>query len=162
MFIETSQTKCPNQLITESIVLSSRIRLARNFSGLSFVLQNNQIDSKVVLKKISHLVESSHPQLKFKRLIRFSDVSMQERMLMVEKRLISFKFSRMGVNNQGALILGQFKPSQDEGWYDFSLSINDEDHVRIEMTHKQYALNQLLANILSLDSYLEKFCYMVL
>jgi protein arginine kinase len=101
------------------IVLSSRVRLARNLARVPFpaTADNEQ------LRHVVDLVESAaknHPSLQNADFVRLAEVSALERQLLVEKHLISPQQAQDV--KQKAVIL-----RNDEA---VSIMINEEDHLR--------------------------------
>ena len=107
-----------------SIVVSSRIRLARNLSGMPFPSRMND-EQRVMLKQTikSAIEDSNTPFSKSLKYIDMSSVPENEVMAMVERHVISPEFAK-NVKDR-AIIL-----SDDES---ISIMIGEEDHIRIQV-----------------------------
>lgn len=103
------------------IILSSRIRLARNLDGIPFPAGLDTEKSAAVLEKVrGSLLKSTSP-------VKFSDYVMKElppveRQFLVERHLISPGLAKNGTD--GAALI-----SEDET---LSIMVNEEDHIRIQ------------------------------
>ncbi|KPU42664.1 putative ATP:guanido phosphotransferase [Oxobacter pfennigii] len=106
-----------------NIVLSSRIRLARNISGYHFPHVMNDEESKKIIKKLSTfmLKENRMPAGNF-QLIEMADISHIERMSLVEKHVIS---PRLAENYKNSAVI-----VNDDSTV--SIMINEEDHIRLQ------------------------------
>ncbi|MGZ9587197.1 protein arginine kinase [Paenibacillus marinisediminis] len=105
------------------IVISSRIRIARNIHGLPFpLLATNQQsqESLMLLSKVGETPEFK--ELGHFQMMRLSDLNDMEKQVLVEKHLISPNLANESRN--GGLIL-----KDDES---VSIMINEEDHLRIQ------------------------------
>lgn len=108
----------------DDIVVSTRIRLARNLSGMPFparmsVDQRRELNARV--KKA--ITESNTPFAKTLKYIDMKNVPQTEIMAMVERHVISPEFA--SGNEERAIIL-----SDDES---ISIMIGEEDHIRIQV-----------------------------
>lgn len=105
------------------IVISSRIRVARNINGLPFPLLATIQQSAEVLNRLSTVMKDPA----FARLKNFHELELEklsdtEKQVLVEKHLISPNLANESRN--GAVIV-----SEDES---VSIMINEEDHLRIQ------------------------------
>lgn len=103
------------------IVISSRVRLARNLDGVPFpaVAQDEQ------LKHVVNLVKDAlpgHNLLRDADLINLADISPLERQLLVEKHLISPQHVQ-NVKHKAVVV------RNDEA---VSIMVNEEDHLRLQ------------------------------
>ncbi|MBR4973184.1 MAG: protein arginine kinase [Clostridia bacterium] len=107
-----------------SIVVSSRIRLARNLSGMPFPSRMNDEQREKLKQTVKSAIEESNtPFAKLLKYIDMSSVPENEVMAMVERHVISPEFAK-SVKNR-AIIL-----SDDES---ISIMIGEEDHIRIQV-----------------------------
>lgn len=105
------------------IVVSSRIRLARNLSDLPFPSQMNDEQLNELKYKVkSAICESNTPFANSLKYIDMSAIPQNEIMAMVERHVISPEFAN---KNTGAIIL-----SDDES---ISIMVGEEDHIRIQV-----------------------------
>ncbi|MBP2641931.1 MAG: putative ATP:guanido phosphotransferase [Firmicutes bacterium] len=108
------------------IVLSSRVRLARNLAKVPFPNQADSGKTAVVLREletsIDDLIQTNGKNYLW---INISDLSPVERRVLVEKHIISFDLIQEPVNR--ALIV-----REDAA---ISIMVNEEDHLRIQSLH---------------------------
>lgn len=126
------------------IVLSSRIRLARNLKGIPFPNRMNDESRKKVLEQISDAM--------LKRpgndLMRMDIASLPEtdRRALIENHLISEELAK-GQEGQSVFI------SKDEN---VSVMVNEEDHLRIQVMAPGFALENTYKQAEAIAIYLEK------
>lgn len=126
------------------IVVSSRIRLARNLAQFPFISRADdgiradiesflcdKLDSSGLLSKLSYLSVNAMPKL--------------DRQMLVERQLIS----REHAESHGSRGVGI---SDEEN---VSTMINEEDHLRIQVLHSGFALEDCWAEIDQIDDMLE-------
>lgn len=105
------------------IVISSRIRIARNLRDYPYPMLATNQQSQEVLDQLSGVLENDELEtISNFSLIPLSDLNELERMVLVEKHLISPNLANESRN--GAVIL-----SENES---ISIMINEEDHLRIQ------------------------------
>lgn len=130
------------------IVLSSRIRLARNFSEATFPITAD----KEELKKIESFIEKEFANKKFQdeidfQFIRLEELSSIEKRVLVEKHLISPLLAKKSSQASAALI------SENEK---MSVMVNEEDHLRIQLYFPGLQLTDALKKAFEFDDYLEE------
>jgi len=105
------------------IVISSRIRIARNLQSYPFPMLSTSQQSKEVLEQVSSVLgnEELHTISNFS-LMSLSDLNELQKRVLVEKHLISPALANESRN--GAVIL-----SDNES---ISIMVNEEDHLRIQ------------------------------
>jgi protein arginine kinase len=131
------------------VVVSSRVRLARNAAGIPFPHMIDDAQAEKVISLVgSALSEATgkpgHP-LGDLHLIRLTDLSHLQRMVLVEKHLISPQHASSG---QGAAAI-----RSDQS---VSIMVNEEDHLRIQALHPALQLEEALRQCLSIDDALEE------
>lgn len=129
------------------IVLSSRIRLARNFAGIPFPTIAKQKD----LEKVRLFFQNEYENQAFQNygaleFISMNDLSDVARKVLVEKHLISPHLAKHATE-AGALI------SKNE---QISVMINEEDHIRIQLYFQGLQLDKALEEAFKLDDWLEE------
>ncbi|RDW21804.1 protein arginine kinase [Oceanobacillus arenosus] len=129
------------------IVLSSRIRLARNVADVSYPL----IADEEKLEEIRDFFQENYEHQSFRNhedleFISISDLSAIEKHVLVEKHLISPHLVKYS-DEAAALI------SQDE---QISVMINEEDHLRIQLYYPGLQLRNALEDAFALDDWLEE------
>lgn len=128
------------------IVLSSRIRLARNFKDYTFPTVFSSEEAKEIIELVKTKLDSEIPEIGPVELVEMEELQPLEKRVLVEKHLISPLLASNEIN--GAVLL-----SEDEV---VSMMINEEDHIRIQclMSGLQLKESLQLANIL--DDWLEE------
>ncbi|MFG6150743.1 protein arginine kinase [Halobacillus sp. B23F22_1] len=129
------------------IVMSSRIRLARNFQKYPFPL----ISSEERMKEILDFFKQEYKGQSFRDYESFEVVEMNElqqieKRVLMEKHLISPHLIDHS-KNSAALI------SQNE---QVSIMINEEDHIRIQLYFPGFQLDRALEQASQLDDWLEE------
>src|SRR5690625_162602 len=130
------------------IVLSSRIRLARNFSEATFPL----IADKEELEHIESFFKEEFANDTFQENVNFEFVPMQdistvEQKVLIEKHLISPLLAKKSSQCSAAMI------SQNEK---ISVMINEEDHVRIQLYFPGLQLSNALEKAFEFDDWIEE------
>ncbi len=126
------------------IVISTRIRLARNVAGFPFMSQaDDDIRRQLVnsLRTTISATESGHS-------MHFVDVAALDEMdaqLLVERQLISRELAT--ADGPRGVVIG-------DGEH-VSIMLNEEDHVRMQMLHSGLALERTWSEINDLDNALE-------
>lgn len=125
------------------VVLSTRVRLARNLKDVPFVGHMNKKDAEAVLEKIKSIVPSLGYGLKF---LRLKDMDNTTKLSLIEKHLISPEFG-VDKNQIGAILVN------DEE--NICIMVNEEDHLRIQVLSSGLNLEQTLALAVEIDEKLE-------
>src|SRR5690625_3660767 len=129
------------------IVLSSRIRLARNFDKVAFPIKADKVD----LVKIHDFFKQEYEHQSFRSYKDFEFISMDdltaiEKRVLVEKHLISPHLAKSA--QAGAAII-----SKNE---QISVMINEEDHIRIQLYFPGLQLTKALEESFEFDDWLEE------
>ena len=114
------------------VVISSRIRLARNLADFPFKEKAKTKDLEQVLKTIKEITPSIGYNIKYIELKNIDDVT---KISLIEKHLISPEFAS---NENGAILINEEE--------NICIMINEEDHIRIQV----FASGQELENLLNL------------
>ena len=129
----------------DDIAVSTRIRLARNLSGLPFPARMSSEQRKELNLKVKNAVlQSNTPFAKSLKYIDMADVPQTEIAAMVERHIISPEFAEE--NADRAIII-----SADES---ISIMIGEEDHVRIQVILGGLQLEKAYDTAEQLDSLL--------
>ena len=129
----------------DDIAVSTRIRLARNLSGLPFPARMSSEQRKELNLKVKNAVlQSNTPFAKSLKYIDMADVPQTEIAAMVERHIISPEFAEE--NAERAIII-----SADES---ISIMIGEEDHVRIQVILGGLQLEKAYDTAEQLDSLL--------
>jgi protein arginine kinase len=115
------------------IVISSRIRIARNLSGAPFPMLATNQQSQEVLDRVSSVVNSEE----LRKISNFELVPLQslnelDKRVLVEKHLISPNLAEEARN--GAAVV-----SENEA---ISIMVNEEDHLRIQVLYPGFQLKE--------------------
>ncbi|QZY54665.1 protein arginine kinase [Crassaminicella profunda] len=129
------------------IIISSRIRLARNVEQFPFPIALTKGKSKEVFKVVSHaILEGNNPFRNDFDLITLEEISQMERQVLVEKHLIS---PNLATNyEKGAVLL-----NKDES---VSIMINEEDHIRIQCLLPGFQLDEAFKVANKMDDVIEE------
>ena len=124
------------------IVISSRIRIARNLKEFKFKRKMSKEERKALLEKIKFITPSLGYGLKF---IYMKDLDDITKMSLVEEHIIS---PEMALNNdEGALLIN------DEE--NICIMINEEDHIRLQVFTSGLDLQNTLNLSIELDEKLD-------
>jgi len=125
------------------IVISSRIRLARNLAAFPFIRRCTDSDRQAVEKSFRDAIAGIE---KWKDLIQVevADLPTLDRQLLVERQLISRELSEAS----GARCV-YIDPQET-----FSLMINEEDHLRMQVMHSGLDMEQAWEQINAMDDLL--------
>lgn len=131
----------------DGIVLTSRVRLARNIDKMPFphILNKEQAD-EVINEVSTAVLESNSAVAKNFKLMRLRDVKPIERQSMVEKHLISMDLAN-NYQRAGLLI------DKDE---DVSIMINEEDHIRLQVLYPGFRIREAYDYASKLDDLIEE------
>lgn len=131
----------------DGIVLTSRVRLARNIDKMPFphILNKEQAD-EVINEVSATVLESNSAVAKNFKLMRLRDVKPIERQSMVEKHLISMDLAN-NYQRAGLLI------DKDE---DVSIMINEEDHIRLQVLYPGFRIREAYDYASKLDDLIEE------
>jgi len=131
------------------IVISSRIRLARNLADFPFLSRTTEADRAEIEKTLRNHVTSLQESGKFPRETLYFNVGELEevdRQFLVERQLISREQAE-GEGARAAVI----DPSER-----FSVMINEEDHLRFQVMHSGLDLGSTWQQINELDDLIEE------
>ncbi|WP_096186187.1 protein arginine kinase [Evansella halocellulosilytica] len=129
------------------IVLSSRVRLARNLADKPFPIAASKEQLSEVIQDVEQRF-AGHAHRKFGQLelLNMEELKQNEKRVLVEKHLISPNLS--DESKAGAVLL-----SEDES---LSVMVNEEDHFRIQVLLSGFQLNQGLKYANEIDDWMEE------
>jgi len=104
------------------VVMSTRVRIARNFNGIPFPSKMKREDGKLVIKKVKEAIFGRSYVANNFRFIDIHELTPIQRQVLVEKHLISPDLAESRIES-GVII------SAEEN---ISIMINEEDHLRIQ------------------------------
>lgn len=99
------------------VVLSCRVRLARNVADLPFVSRMSMEQAEAMIRRVNEALNQNGEY----RLLRMLDLGDNERMRLVEKHLCS---RELAMEAKGALFLDKSET--------MAIMVNEEDHLRIQ------------------------------
>lgn len=130
-----------------SVVISTRVRLARNLKEFPFPCRLNEQGREKVIEKVkSALKDSNSPIAQEFSFIKMSELTPQQSVSLVEKRLVSPEFIS-NTDGRGLLL------SNDES---LSIMINEEDHIRLQVIKKGLSLEDAYDTADKLDTLLDE------
>lgn len=129
----------------KDIVISSRVRLARNIKGLPFATMITEEDSKKAVKLVQEaLINQEEPITSFNK-VEAQDLNTNEKRMLVEKHLASKEWSK----NEDAAV---FIRNDDY----VSIMVNEEDHIRIQCILDGFQLRNAFDMANEIDDLLEE------
>jgi len=138
---EVAQRKGPH----DKIVMSSRVRLARNLRGTAFPTWAKKPERVRIFETVRRAVESL-PEMAGAFSESMESLSPLDKQILIERHLISREHAARGVGS--GLVLSR------DGW--LSVMINEEDHLRMQALRPGLQFRQAWAAIDHVDSGLEK------
>ncbi|GBD33390.1 Protein-arginine kinase [bacterium HR33] len=135
------------------IVLSSRVRLARNLQGLPFTVRARDDHREAVLEQVVKAGRSTR-HLADAAVVRLDRLERSERQLLYERHLVSRELAGLdaagGVRPASALLLGET----------LGVMVNEEDHLRLQSLRSGFAVSEAYAELDQLDSELgRQLCF---
>jgi len=127
------------------IVISSRIRLARNLDKLAFPHWSNKKESEEVLEAIKDAI-TKVDYLKQSSFFKLADLDSLDRQFLVERHLMSLEHAQK--TNHKAIVI------DDEEI--ISIMINEEDHIRMQVMQSGFNLFEAWNIINKIDDCLAK------
>lgn len=133
--------------MSNDVVISTRIRLARNLKDFPFPCKLNSQGREKVIEKVRDAVKKSNsPVASDFSFIKMSELTSSQSVSLVEKRLVSPEF--ISDTDGRALLI-----SKDEC---FSIMINEEDHIRLQVITNGLSLEQAYDTADKLDTLLDE------
>lgn len=127
------------------IVISTRIRLARNLTNFPFLSRAND-EQKKDIEKLARERIKENELTKNLHYIRLSQISPVDRLFLMERRLISREHA--GSDGERGVAFGKAET--------ISVMVNEEDHLRIQVIYSGFELRGAWKTIDELDNILEK------
>lgn len=128
----------------DGIVISSRIRIARNLAGFNFITKCTEKDMEDILDITRTALNKSFIRTKYIYL-RMDELNNIEKTLLTERHLISKEHAE-AEGPRGVAIAAE---------ENISIMINEEDHLRMQILSSGYELSQLWERLNQLDNELE-------
>lgn len=128
------------------ILLSSRIRLARNFDEFKFPTLFSQEEAKAIIEKMEAILSQANGgNINKMELLKIDELQPLQKKVLVEKHLISPQLAEE--SPFGACLL-----TENE---EVSIMINEEDHIRIQCLFPGFQLSEALDAANNIDDWLE-------
>jgi protein arginine kinase len=126
------------------IVLSTRVRLARNLEGFAFPGRARDGERLRILNRVREAVEGS-PHLRRNLLVRVDELGSEDRLLLHERHLISKELAGLDtqhpVRSGAAVFLGD----------GIGVMVNEEDHLRLQTLRSGFNLADAFADMQRID-----------
>ena len=126
-----------------NIVLSTRVRLARNLDGVPFTVRSSEAERRRVLELVDRVWERS-PLAKGGMRFLVDELEPADRLLLHERHLISRELmaaTEKGARSHAAAYLAG----------PLGLMVNEEDHLRLQVFRSGFALSEAYADLERLD-----------
>ena len=128
------------------VVISSRIRIARDLADIPFPHQLTDEDAERVLQTVEQAIQMGEPEVPNLEMTRMAVLTPVERQILVEKHLISPNL--LEKYNQKAILL-----NDEES---ISIMVNEEDHLRLQCLLPGLQLEKAWDMLDAVDNMLEK------
>lgn len=126
------------------VVISTRIRLARNVSGYAFTARAREGERLRMLAQVRDAL-GGVPSLRDSLLVRLEDLPVVDRQLLHERHLVSKELAGLDpqhpVRSGAAVFLGE----------SVGLLVNEEDHLRLQALRSGFAVPQAFEGVTRLD-----------
>ena len=126
------------------VVISSRIRLARNLKGYPFLSRADESQRRRIYRELSECIAAT-PLGKDTFLAEFETVSELDRQVLVERHLVSRQHAE-GKGARGVAVSTSERRA---------LMVNEEDHLRIQVLRSGLQLEALWEEIREIDVWIE-------
>jgi protein arginine kinase len=125
-----------------NIVLSTRVRLARNLDGVPFTVRSDEAERRRVLEQVDRVWERS-PLARGGMRFLLDDLEPSDRLLLHERHLISKELvgAERGTTTHAAVYLAG----------PLGMMVNEEDHLRLQVFRSGFALAEAYADLERLD-----------
>ncbi len=127
-----------------NIVLSTRVRLARNLAGLPFGGRSREEDRRSVLDQVDRIWQRS-PLSRGGMRFLVDDLGPSDRQLLHERHLISKELATAAAHGGGRSHAAVYLAGP------LGLMVNEEDHLRLQVFHSGFALGAAYADLERLD-----------
>ncbi len=127
-----------------NIVLSTRVRLARNLAGVPFNVRSSEADRQRVLADVERAWQAT-PLARGGVRFLVDDLEPGDRLLLHERHLISKELANAATERAGASHAAVYLAGA------VGMMVNEEDHLRLQVFHSGFALTQAFAEVDRLD-----------
>lgn len=126
------------------VVLSTRVRLARNLQGRPFTVRSKPTDNEVVLEEVLQAARETR-FLRDAALLRLDLMDRRERQMLHERHLVSKELA--GLERHAAVRPASALITNGE----LGVMVNEEDHLRLQRLQSGFALAQAYGELDQLD-----------
>jgi protein arginine kinase len=127
-----------------NIVLSTRVRLARNLAQFPFAVRNREEDRRRILEQVDRVWQRS-PLSRGGMRFLVDDLEPSDRLLLHERHLISKELASAAGHGGGRSYAAVYLAGP------LGLMVNEEDHLRLQVFHSGFALAAAYADLERLD-----------
>ena len=127
-----------------NIVLSTRVRLARNLEGVAFNVRSSEEERRRVLEDVDAVWQESALARGGVRFL-VDELDPADRLLLHERHLISKELANAAAEKSGKSHAAIYLAGS------LGLMVNEEDHLRLQVFHSGFALTQAYADLERLD-----------
>jgi protein arginine kinase len=127
------------------VVLSTRIRLARNLSDYLFPTLFSSEEANRILGKVQESISSESGEHGNLELLKMSEMQPLQKRVLMEKHLVSPNLA--DDSSYGGVVLSEKE--------DISIMVNEEDHIRIQCLYPGLQLKEALKKADEIDDWLE-------
>ncbi|HLS48164.1 MAG TPA: protein arginine kinase [Gemmatimonadales bacterium] len=127
------------------LVLSTRVRLARNLAAHPFIGRNSDRERETILRDIDAAARDT-VLLRHAASFRLDRLDQADRLVLHERHLVSRELA--GLDPNGRVRYGAALLAQDR----LALMLNEEDHLRLQCLHSGFALDAAYAEADRLDT----------
>jgi protein arginine kinase len=127
-----------------NVVLSTRVRLARNLAGVPFNVRASELERRRVLEDVDRVWQRSPLSRGGVRFL-VDDLEPADRVLLHERHLISKELATAATERNGRSHAAVYLAGS------LGLMVNEEDHLRLQVFHSGFALSQAYADLERLD-----------
>jgi protein arginine kinase len=122
MKLQTSESWLGSGGPDGDVVVSSRVRLARNVAGFQFVRRSSDAQRREVVNVARSAITENNPSTGVTLWVDMQEASPRDRQLLVERHLVSKQFAEAEIPRAVAI-------TRDERT---SIMVNEEDHLRMQ------------------------------
>lgn len=127
-----------------NVVLSTRVRLARNLVGIPFNVRASELERRRVLEDVDRVWQRSPLSRGGVRFL-VDELEPADRLLLHERHLISKELATAATERNGQSHAAVYLAGS------LGLMVNEEDHLRLQVFHSGFALGQAYADLERLD-----------
>jgi len=129
------------------IVISSRIRLARNLKDYKFATKIDQEEAYKIIDEVNKVIENNDVTSKLEFELHYlKDIPDIEQNILIEQHIISPQLAKN--KNKSAFMISKDK--------NIAIMLNEEDHIRLQVLNSGLKLEECLNTANEIDDILEE------